>query len=104
MFSGGRRRPPRLQRRTESMLRSLVKNAAAHAISLTRLDAVMRANLHREMPYVVAYHRVVDRLDTHDGFALPAMEISVAMLEEHLDWLGRHFDIVSVDDLPAKMN
>ena len=86
------------------MLRSLAKDAAAHVASWTRLDAVARENLHREVPYIAGYHRVVGRLNADQDFALPAMEISVAMLEKHLDWLGRHFEVVSLDDLTTKMN
>jgi len=55
-------------------------------------------------PYIVGYHRVVDRLDIHKGFALPAMEITIAMLEKHLDWLGKHFEIVSLADLEMNMS
>ena len=86
------------------MLRSIAKDAAARVASWTRLDAVARHRVHRETPYVVGYHRVVDQLDAHRNVALPAMEITASTLEKHLDWLGRHFEIVPVDDLPAKMN
>lgn len=86
------------------MLRSIAKDTAARVASWTRLDAVARQSIHRETPYIVGYHRVVERLNLHPDVALPAMEISTAMLEKHLDWLGTHFDLVSVDDLPAKMN
>jgi peptidoglycan/xylan/chitin deacetylase (PgdA/CDA1 family) len=84
------------------MLRTFVKTAAAYAVSLTRLDALARQSLHRRLPFVICYHRVVERL-TADGGALPAMEIGVATLERHLDWLGQYFRIVSVDDLPADL-
>jgi peptidoglycan/xylan/chitin deacetylase (PgdA/CDA1 family) len=67
------------------------------------LDAVARQNLHRQWPYVAGYHRVVERLNVCQDFALPAMEISMAMLDKHLDWIGRHFEIVSLDDLTSKM-
>lgn len=86
------------------MIRSLVKNAAAHAVCWTRLDAVIQANRYRHVPFVVAYHRVVPQLNAYEGFALPAMEISVAMLGRHLDWLGRRFRIVSLDDLGAELD
>lgn len=86
------------------MLRSIAKDAAARVASWTRLDAVARQSVHRATPYVVGYHRVVEQLDAHQDLALPAMEVSADMLEKHLDWLGRHFDIVSVEDLPARMN
>lgn len=80
------------------MLRSIAKDAAAQAVSWTRLDTVTRAT-----PYIVGYHRVVETFDANRQFALPAMEISTAMLEKHLDWLAKHFDIVSLDDLAARM-
>ena len=86
------------------MLRSIAKDAAARVASWTRLDSLARQSVHRAAPYVVGYHRVVDRLDAHGDLALPAMEVTVEMLDQHLDWLGRHFDIVSVEELPAKMN
>ena len=81
------------------MLRAFVKNVTAHAVSWAGLDEMARAGLYREVPFVLSYHRVVERLDGSDGLALPAMEISVAMLEGHLDWLGKHYRIVSPDDL-----
>lgn len=79
------------------MFRSVIKSAFAGAISWTRLNRVAR------VPFVAFYHRVVERLDASNGLALPAMEISVTMLERHLDWLGRHFRIVSPDDLGRKL-
>jgi len=85
------------------MLRALVKSATARAISWSGIDEIARANLHRDVPFVICYHRVVEQLNASGGFALPAMEITTAMLERHLDWLGRHFRIVSLDDLPARL-
>jgi len=85
------------------MLRLHIKNAAANAVSLTRLDALARVARHRKVPFVAAYHRVVERLGACGPLALPSMEISVATLERQLDWIGSHFRIVSIDDLPAAM-
>ncbi len=85
------------------MLRSLIKSAAARAISWTPLNEMTRVHLHRHVPFVLSYHRVVERLNASDGFALPAMEISTAMLERHLDWVGQHFRIVSLDDLETEL-
>jgi peptidoglycan/xylan/chitin deacetylase (PgdA/CDA1 family) len=86
------------------MLRSIAKDAAAHVVSWTGLDAVARKTVRGEVPFIVGYHRVVERLGSDDDVALPAMEVSVAMLEKHLDWLGKHFEIVSLDDLASKLN
>jgi peptidoglycan/xylan/chitin deacetylase (PgdA/CDA1 family) len=86
------------------MLRSIAKEAAAHVVSWTRLDAVAREHLHSKMPYIAGYHRVVERFNVHKAFALPAMEITTAMFEKHLDWLGERFEIVSLGELTVKMN
>jgi peptidoglycan/xylan/chitin deacetylase (PgdA/CDA1 family) len=82
-------------------LRSAMKTGLARTLTWTGVPATI--NRHRRVPFVVCYHRVVERLNATDLFALPAMEISVAMLERHLDWLGRHFRIVSVDDLDRRL-
>jgi thioredoxin reductase/peptidoglycan/xylan/chitin deacetylase (PgdA/CDA1 family) len=84
--------------------RAVVKNAAAGLLSSTGVAAVARGRLHRNLPFVVYYHRVVDQINASNGVALPAMEISVPMLERHLDWLGAHFEIVSLDDLEARLD
>jgi peptidoglycan/xylan/chitin deacetylase (PgdA/CDA1 family) len=85
------------------VLRAHIKNAVARTVSWTGLDMIARKRRHRNVPFVVCYHRVVDRLDANAGFALPAMEISVATLERHLDWLEHHFQIISLDDLDARL-
>ena len=86
------------------MLRAYVKSAAARAASWSGLDDVARTRMHRETPFVLCYHRVVERLDADGGYALPAMEVSVATLERQLDWLARHFRIVSLDELDARLS
>jgi peptidoglycan/xylan/chitin deacetylase (PgdA/CDA1 family) len=78
------------------MLRSLAKDAAAHVATWTGLDAAARSSA-----YIVGYHRVVERIDAHKDFALPAMEVSIEVLEKQLDWLGRNFEIIPVDDAAA---
>lgn len=83
--------------------RTILKNTAANVVALSRLDSVARGRLHRNLPFVVYYHRVVDRLDPSDGHALPAMEISASMLERHLDWLGKHFRIISLEELDREL-
>jgi peptidoglycan/xylan/chitin deacetylase (PgdA/CDA1 family) len=85
------------------MLRTAVKTATAWAISRTGFDEIARVRRYRHLPFVLGYHRVVERLHANNGFALPAMEISVAMFERHLDWLASHFRIVSLDDLGANL-
>lgn len=82
------------------IVRTALKTATAWAVSRTGLDRVARRKLHRSVPFIVGYHRVVERMDAVDG-ALPSMEISAGMLERHMDWLGRNFRIVSLDEVCA---
>jgi peptidoglycan/xylan/chitin deacetylase (PgdA/CDA1 family) len=52
---------------------------------------------------VVGYHRVVDDFAAHAAYSIPAMLISRAMLDRHLDWIGRRFQIVSPDELRSRV-
>lgn len=86
------------------MFRAVLKSTTARAVSWTGLDEWVRARWRRAgIPLVLCYHRVVERLNAWNGLALPGMEISVEMLEQHLDWLGRHFRIVALDELAVKL-
>jgi peptidoglycan/xylan/chitin deacetylase (PgdA/CDA1 family) len=55
-------------------------------------------------PVVLGYHRVVERYDTALPLSLPGSLISVAMLERHLDAIGRRYEFVSLDDLTRPGN
>jgi len=81
------------------MLRAIAKDSVARVTSWTGLDAFMRR---AEAPYIVGYHRVVERYNAHPEFALPAMEITAAMLEKQLEWLGRNFEIVSLGEVSRR--
>jgi peptidoglycan/xylan/chitin deacetylase (PgdA/CDA1 family) len=52
-----------------------------------------------EMPFIAGYHRVVEDFDRDKNGTIPAMLISTAMLEQHIDWLSRRFSLVSLDDV-----
>lgn len=80
-----------------SWIRRAVKTAAAAALSWTGVPTLL-SRPHTQ-PFVICYHRIVERLDANDGCSLPAMETTVATLEQHLDWLAKHFRIVSLDEL-----
>src|SRR5262245_17075793 len=53
----------------------------------------------KQMPFIVGYHRVVESFPQSARHAIPAMLISSAMLERHIDWLGKQFEFVSLDDV-----
>jgi len=54
-------------------------------------------------PVIVGYHRVIDDVRALAGGAIPAMLISVVMLERQLDWIGRRFRVVSLDELAQRL-
>ena len=57
-------------------------------------------------PLVLGYHRVVEDFNVDPASAMPAMLVSRGMFERQLDYLGRHYRFVGLDDLldsPAAM-
>ena len=82
------------------MLKSLIKTAVAAGLHWTggakAISALPRV---KAVPLVLAYHAVVEDIRPHIGRAQLPNLISTAMLEQHLDWVGRHYQFVSLDDL-----
>ena len=79
--------------------RRLLKNAIASAIwraHATPLSSALSSGEPR--PLVVGYHRVVDDLASA-ATDMPTMLTSVAMFERHIEWIGRHFQFVSLDEI-----
>jgi peptidoglycan/xylan/chitin deacetylase (PgdA/CDA1 family) len=85
------------------MLRRLAKTAVASACHWTRADALLRraSGTSRE-PLVLAFHRVVEDIEAHPT-SIPAMLIRTGTLERQLDWLGKHYRILSLDELGARI-
>jgi peptidoglycan/xylan/chitin deacetylase (PgdA/CDA1 family) len=82
------------------MLRRFVKTGLASAVRWTgadRLAGVLSDS--SRLPLVVGYHRVVEDFSESAKDTVPAMLISRRMLEQQLDWIGRRFRFVSLDDL-----
>jgi peptidoglycan/xylan/chitin deacetylase (PgdA/CDA1 family) len=57
----------------------------------------------RSTPPVITYHRVVADFAAEVRHTMPATLVSRAMLEAHLEWLGRRFRLVSLDDLRSHL-
>jgi peptidoglycan/xylan/chitin deacetylase (PgdA/CDA1 family) len=53
----------------------------------------------RRTPLVVGYHRVVEDFDASAQTSIPSMLISRGMLEQHLDWIGKRYRFVGLDEL-----
>jgi len=86
-------RPPRWRR--------LLKGALASAIWRARALPLPMPGAGR--PLVLGYHRVVEDLDEAAKTDMPTMLTSRAMFERHIDWIGRHFDFVSLDEVGARL-
>jgi peptidoglycan/xylan/chitin deacetylase (PgdA/CDA1 family) len=82
------------------MLRSLIKTGiatAAHHAGADKLFAARAAVI--GMPLVVGYHRVVEDVRASAQYSIEPMLISARTFERHLDWIGRRFEFVTLDDV-----
>jgi peptidoglycan/xylan/chitin deacetylase (PgdA/CDA1 family) len=86
------------------MFRNVIKSGTAWALERTNGHHwIATLTGSAKAPAVIGYHRVVERY-TPDGWnAIPAMCISRQMLERHLDWIGRRFRFISLEELGARM-
>jgi peptidoglycan/xylan/chitin deacetylase (PgdA/CDA1 family) len=77
-----------------------MKEALASTISRAcRLPVVGSLAQTRRRPLILAYHRVVEDFATVARTEMPSMLISRRMFEHHLEWLGRRFRFVSLDEI-----
>ncbi len=74
------------------MLRKLLKTGVAWGLNRAGIG-------HHDSRLVVGYHRTVAEFPGDPRSTLPPSCISVKMLERHLDWIGRRFRFVSLDEL-----
>jgi peptidoglycan/xylan/chitin deacetylase (PgdA/CDA1 family) len=82
------------------MWRQSVKVGGARALAVAGLDLLLaRLNGRSGRPLILAYHRVVRDYDPDPQRSLVPMQTSVAMLEAHLDWLGRRYRFVTLDEM-----
>lgn len=86
------------------MLRRLAKTGAACALYWTGADRFIGAlRGSRYMPLIIGYHGVVEDFAASAAGYMPSMLISREMLERQLDWLGRRYRFVSLDELGAQL-
>jgi peptidoglycan/xylan/chitin deacetylase (PgdA/CDA1 family) len=55
------------------------------------------------MPAVISYHRVVEHFEESSRSSIASMLISTRMFEQHLDWVGRHYEFVSLDEVGSRL-
>ena len=85
------------------MLRKITKSGVAAALRWSGANTLMGiAGKHR--PFVLGYHSVVPDVRAQAGRAIPANLISVAMLERQLDWIGRRYRFITLDELSAQLD
>ncbi len=84
--------------------RRLVKTGLATLMYSTGTDRLIgRLQSDSRVPLVLGYHRVVEDFRTAAARTIPAMLISRRMLEHHLEWLGRRYRFVSLDELGQRL-
>lgn len=87
------------------MIRSWIKTGAAAVLSRTGMDRIAGTLAgSRGEPVVIGYHRVVEDFAASAATSIPSMLISRKMLERHLDWIGRRFRFVCLDELGARLD
>ena len=84
------------------MLRGLVKTGVASTLHWTGTDGLFarRASI-KHMPLVIGYHRVVEDFRAAAAYSIPPMLTSVRTFERQLDWIGRRYQFIALDDLVA---
>jgi peptidoglycan/xylan/chitin deacetylase (PgdA/CDA1 family) len=85
-------------------MRESLKTAVSYGLHFTGVDRLI-GNLTgtSKIPTIVSYHRVVENMAESSRTSIPSMLISTRMFEQHLDWIGRHYEIVSLDDVGSRM-
>jgi peptidoglycan/xylan/chitin deacetylase (PgdA/CDA1 family) len=82
------------------MLRGLIKDAVAVAWDAARLQRYVREDSNAATsPLVVGYHQVVSEFRPDWRAGITPQQTSSAMFERHMDWIGRHYQFVSLDEI-----
>ena len=80
--------------------RGRIKTTLASAIAGCH-EHRLRSRLGRRpvSPLILGYHRVVDDFETAARTEMPSMLVSRAMFERHIDWIGRNFRFIGLDEI-----
>ncbi|MDP2140732.1 MAG: polysaccharide deacetylase family protein [Gammaproteobacteria bacterium] len=80
--------------------RRSLKTTVANALHRLSLDTLIGHSIGTaNTPLIICYHRVVQDFDEAATRAMPSLLVSTSMFEKQLDWLLRHFDLVSLDEI-----
>jgi peptidoglycan/xylan/chitin deacetylase (PgdA/CDA1 family) len=81
------------------MIRSGVKWGASLVLRRSGAHRVLARLAGPRLPaLVLGYHRVVPDFDAAARHVIPAMLVSVRMLERHIDWIARTHQFVTIDE------
>lgn len=86
------------------MSRASLKAGVGAALAVTAADRLIGALTGmRRVPLIVGYHRVVDTLASEPPTSTPAMSVSVRTFAQQLDWIGRRYRFVTLDEIGARL-
>lgn len=80
---------------------SRVKTTLAKAVYFAHAGALLGRLGGEGGALILGYHRVVEDYRAALRYAMAPMLVSVATLEKHLDWLGRHYTFATLDEAAA---
>lgn len=78
--------------------RRAFKTVVASACSVPAAIALPRIQ-----PYIVGYHRVAEDFASTARTTIPALVVSTRMFEQQLDWIGRRFHFVTLDEIGERL-
>ena len=84
------------------MIRAQIKSGVARVLSGIgpgKISGLLWG--YRNLPVVIGYHRVVEDFESAAKTSIPAQLVSLQMLERHLEWIGRRFRFVTLDEAGA---
>jgi peptidoglycan/xylan/chitin deacetylase (PgdA/CDA1 family) len=84
--------------------RGFVKTGVARALRWTGADTLLGTLAGaRALPMVLGYHRVVESFEPEARHTIPALLVTVRMLEQQLDWIGRRCRFITLDELGERL-
>lgn len=83
-----------------SGLRRFVKNTTARTLNQLSIEKLVgQLNGSANRPVIICYHRVVQDFKEAANHSMPSLLVSIDMFEKQLDWLARHYRMVSLDEV-----
>ena len=92
--------PPKQAERWRWHLKVALASAIAGA---SRLQQHATRAREQRRPLILGYHRVVENFAEVARTEMPSMLISRRMFEQHIDWIGRTFRFVTLDEIGEHM-